>query len=87
MTHSKGPWRVKYKPDNDWQIYAADDYSVAGIPSDDKLGRIDEDCANAHLIAASPEMLGLLELLINMYSEGGLHDQLTAVVNKAKGKS
>lgn len=64
MKHSPAPWKIKYKQNCDWSIYAADGYSVLGIPDDDQHGRPIEDAANALLVTAAPEMLAALESYI-----------------------
>lgn len=62
MSHTKGPWRIRQEnPVSFPDIETADDYQLSIckiISSFDQMN-------NAHLIAAAPDMLEALELLIN----------------------
>lgn len=59
--HTPGPWSIHHKPRCDWQIVGADEYSIVGVPDDDKYGRPTEDAANARLIAAAPDLLAFVK--------------------------
>ena len=83
--HTKGPWKVRlglYDVTNDSNFLVACDSPF--LP--------DEECkANAHLIAAAPEMLELIEAIhFEMTRENGhmyLPSELLRVIKKARGDS
>jgi len=58
MTHTPGPWRVDYA----MGIRGADEKVVAYILSDASI----DPAPDAQLIAAAPELLEALEMLINL---------------------
>ena len=58
--HTQGPWHEK---DNDDYVHGANHRAVA-LPLAD-LGNFEELYANAHLIAAAPELLEALEICVN----------------------
>lgn len=102
--HTKGPWKAG-RPDmgtyvggvlSKW-IYSADDQYVA-VASGKIKGSWDEVMANAHLIAAAPEMLEALEEIISIIKIIDLQESLgiakkawaelqscEAAIKKAKG--
>jgi len=65
--HTPGPWRLGKKPEDGYiDINSDDHYALATVvrlmDTDEIAGRNSPDCeANAHLIAAAPEMLEALE--------------------------
>lgn len=58
--HSPGPWRFD---DRCYAIYRGDDWSVVASFSDADL----PSPADAHLMAAAPELLEALELMLREY--------------------
>ncbi len=71
--HTSGPWQISYKKNltttgSTWAIHDRDRFPSAFVPAwdDPKPGEIDgaeEAKANAHLIAAAPDLLAALEEL------------------------
>lgn len=85
MNHTPGPWGVQGHG-NDADVYVADKEIVAwvGDPFDKK-----ETEANAHLIAAAPDMLAMLEEIRECayrWSEIRTVEQLDKVIRKARGE-
>lgn len=68
MSFTPGPWKVKFKKNCYWSIYGADKYSILAIPHDDEFGDTPVDRANAHLVAAAPDMLAALEKCMPLLS-------------------
>lgn len=71
-THTPGPWSLRM---TGWQTNPAAIYSprrpgaVACIPARTSVP-LDEQSANARLIAAAPDLLAALEELLPMWSSG-----------------
>ena len=64
--HTKGPWRV-VKDETAYQVKGfpcieAENYTVVGVEG--MFGDIDVDFANARLIAAAPDLLDALEMML-----------------------
>ena len=67
--HTPGPWVARTYPDARGEVVAIKVWSqseftgnqVCGIVAADCTGNLKEDCANARLIAAAPEMLATLK--------------------------
>ena len=84
--HSPAPWRCHDKRPNcsGYSIVGNDGQYIAFCGDSDELSPID---ANAHLIAAAPEMLALLMKLDKI---GGLglstHKDIQSVITKALGQ-
>lgn len=58
MSHTPGPWTILAE---DCRVYAEDDYPVA-LASSHRESK--QRLANAHLIAAAPDLLAMLEELL-----------------------
>jgi hypothetical protein len=83
--HTPGPWKV---------VDSWDDYTIEGpnseeiIFQDGPYGTPTIKKANAHLIAAAPEMLEFLQALNSMGGLGlDVHRQLDALIAKATGST
>ena len=83
-----GPWAAK------WSKYEEDNFIVqAGMPSNRVLAQFDGDgdgpddqsLADAHLIAAAPELLDVLEELVAEFGVCGLTEKARAAIAKATG--
>lgn len=87
MKHTPGPWRVESGP-----YYRAIRVDGEVIADMRQIGRSFNE-SNAQLIAAAPELLEALELLVdNPYREGTESDErlrriARAAIAKAKGES
>lgn len=58
MKHTKGPWEVENLVTNDYEPRHVEIKSGAKMIAKAFYGQTDEECAaNAHLIAAAPELL------------------------------
>ena len=96
--HTPGPWRAY-----GFMITGGDFRQVAecnmpvGTPGREEDATVDEDQANARLIAAAPDLLAACEMLISDPSEewsqtefdrrvGAARDMARAAVKKAKGE-
>jgi hypothetical protein len=89
--HTKGPWTMTANFHQNGDIVVSDqakEHEGTSIARIANFNYWDEAEANAHLIAAAPEMYDLLELL---EFEGSLHkrhlEMVRYVLDKAKGKS
>jgi len=77
MGHTQGPWAIDDRPGSDWVFIEPD---VCQIPR----GAVH----NAALIAAAPDMLAVLEALVNVTDEGSYYavaDDARAAIARAKG--
>ncbi len=98
--HTPGPWEVRQHTGSDGELGPNDDWSIYG-PGDKWIcheGGYNENVqADAHLIAAAPEMYALLyELFIdgpvsvalagNPKASAEFMDRVTAMFAKAEGK-
>lgn len=99
--HTKGPWKATNTLLVPWGSEHAQACLIESITEDKPLAIVilegpfesdvleDEGEANAHLIAAAPEMLKTLETL---FKSGGLekgselHHQVFCLIKKAKGE-
>lgn len=92
MSHTKAPWKLKFKKNSDWSVYGKDGYSIMAISYDTEYGRPTEDEANAHLIVAAPDMLDVLERLDallkreNIKLDGYSQMSIDKVLKKARGE-
>ena len=68
--HTKGPWYVYYTPSRGNVIHGADERPVARVATYAGLKEAEYN-ANATLIAAAPEMLELLEDMLDSYGTLG----------------
>jgi len=81
--HTKGPWKIEVNNAADFQVVTEKyDVCIVGNENDDY------NKANAHLIAAAPEMLEALEkIAISTECPDWLGDWVLPVIMKAKGES
>lgn len=93
--HTPGPWVRDFKPGYQCDVRAASGRKVAvtGGLQDPKtreayIVNSAENDANAHLIAAAPEMYDLLmEALISCSGPKTLMEDIEKVIKKARGES
>lgn len=93
--HTPGPWQVAEPHKGYVQVIG----NIDGDANDDGSLRViythvcdvidnDDETANAHLIAAAPDLLAALESVIGEWREGyGLNcvEQVRSAIHKAKG--
>lgn len=90
--HTDGPWHVS----NEGTLVIRDDMWFSHIASGIGYPSNDDEMANAHLIAASPELLSALQQLVEIYdctdgrswttsSKRRALDAAHAAINKAFG--
>ena len=87
--HTPGPWEVK-DGDNGYEIHGA---NIIAAYVTDEPSAVCED-ANAHLIAAAPDLLNLCELVndsfgggrVITFSDSDIEDFVAAIA-KAKGQT
>lgn len=96
--HTPGPWRIQGDHGKLWIETNANDDTIAEVHRRKEKGSVyscDEAMANARLIAAAPEMLEALELLLDgrhcqitmLRSDGPIPtDKARAAIAKAKGE-
>lgn len=96
VKHTKGPWHVGGKASV--IIYSPDGHAVANAEVyHTHFGGVAETQANARLIAAAPEILKSLKLIVDFGGDcydidsgklkGDLIDQARAALAKAKGET
>lgn len=89
-THTPGPWRVKFDESGFVDIYRAHDDSAGSLNNYAVAESVQSD-SDAHLIAASPELLtacqGALALLTNPNAEPSDADAVTAILRTALAKA
>jgi len=91
--HTKGPWTrqqgIRFKHDNSAPIKSATGMHVATALDFNNFDRDEEVEANAHLIAAAPELLDVLEQVMTcrIQATTKLLHQMKEVLLKAKGLS
>lgn len=83
--HTPGPWFAV-----GWQVEIADDNRPDICNTNPETfgqhGRSDsERCANARLIAAAPELLAALVMLLDAYEIPSVREQARAAIKKATG--
>ena len=85
MEHTKGRWGVtKWIGGHGFNVFA-DEGFVASVPMNTGLKHTMRECqANAHLIAAAPDMAGLLLRLVNDGWNAGISEEATEILAKAK---
>jgi len=92
MSHTPGPWEPDYWGDREIDIYSADGSLVCqmrGGSTDEE----DDSEPDARLIAAAPELLSELKLILSMWEEAidyekdwmDLADPARAAIAKAEG--
>jgi hypothetical protein len=92
MTHTPGPWVVGDDDDNGQVIVDGPSYSICRCHHH-CVGTIElEMRANAHLIAAAPDLLAMLkhaEMLISgeFPHSWPIHSKIAAAIAKAEGRA
>lgn len=86
MKHTPGPWKIDENKDLPLAVIIDDDDGM-GIA---EIGEYtEENIANANLIAAAPDMLSALEVvmdtLLNTKESGWITDKVKNAIKKAKG--
>ena len=102
MTHTPGPYKIITADLGDdfacivpVEIHAANGTVVSqsgGLAPDNEEWRSEELFANAHLLAAAPEMLEALEAMVEMVEMNGLGkryalDLAASAIRKARGEA
>ena len=64
--HTPGPWECRPSMEYPW------DYEISTTTSEDRIEYPGEDKANARLIAAAPELLAALQVMLRNYA--AVHD-------------
>jgi hypothetical protein len=95
MTHTPGPWNIWYKGEKDIPAIA-NNYANTGHATDICTVDGENQDANAHLIAAAPELLEACEaalevtdsILVPALGTAGLQlaERLRAAIAKARGE-
>lgn len=98
MTHTPGPWVVKFNTDNQTAAIEPSKELLAqgrgGIAHVYKKDPLDEGYANQRLIAAAPDLLAALENVLEDFiaiggkdsDRSGVIIQATSAIAKARGK-
>lgn len=82
MKHTPGPWKVAEEYDG-WTVYKPDGEIGRTVIAREIEQGYDGGAADARLIAAAPELLYMLELMVDRYGHIGASKE---VLRKAKGK-
>ena len=93
MSHTAGPWTIDFDEGNGFEIYAATPATLC-VCKRGQHPRIPEVmAANARLIAAAPELLEALKLILTNTASGSTNhlckrdeDRARAAIAKAEGK-
>ena len=96
MTHTPGPWKAVASYEGDGTFYfkvfetpPTGDAAVICTAQELHLSQ-EEMAANAHLIAAAPELLGILEYVahchLDVFYDRDVLSRAQAVIAKAKGE-
>lgn len=85
--HTPGPWQAQTFSSHELQT----DFAMVAIGKRAHIiGYSEEDQANARLIAAAPDLLEALELMVDTYDNGGWPSSTLviarAAIAKAKGE-
>ena len=90
LNYTKGEWRIEHYPDSQIKIHSGFE-SICGLTYDGKVA--DEVEANAHLIAAAPDMYEALERLVDYLNYLGVpedcedqYEEANKALAKAEGK-
>jgi len=93
---TKGPWEaIQLGERSSWAIYQSgkspfEEYSLAVLRSHESFGEphlaIEEQAANAHLIAAAPELLAALEKISFVIKNSAIHEVSDLVPAMAKAR-
>ena len=102
MTHTKGPWKVEVRDGDEWWFGRGNEAVIKSGRNSIVVGpgNTPEDLANAHLIAAAPELLlalgeaGVVLEALNAAGGTGIQDDIAravgivrAAIAKAKGRA
>lgn len=87
--HTKGPWHIG---GNGLIVYSLGGYAICDVKT--FHGRVDDDTANASLIAAAPELLDAMRLMESVYRQNcvavgepsSVLDAAQAAIAKAEGR-
>ena len=85
MSHTPGPWEITTRLTFGWDVKVKDrDWLICGLCFEDD----DDKKADAHLIAAAPELLEALEEMVAIAEDQG-HRVVKArkAIAKARGQS
>ena len=74
MAHTPGPWKVSYyaatrKPAHRWTVGGYEWVEPYGATVCEMSGNPERAEANAHLIAAAPDLLAALKALVEQYGD------------------
>lgn len=83
MSHTKGPWSRNIKPARKYPtVFAGRNTHIAVMQSQ---GLTDEEVeANCNLVAAAPELLGLVQMAERCLAEGPKVDPIVAMATLEK---
>ena len=81
--HTPGPWKIGTPPPNGEQTVGTDQGLMVAVAT---TGVGVKTKANAHLIAAAPELLDVLEELVAEFGVCGLTEKARAAIAKATGE-
>lgn len=82
--HTPGPWAVDAAPNGHQFIVAEHRADICRMGSENMLADDSSAAANARLIAAAPELLAVLEHVLDRATMPGfLRDQVRAAIAKA----
>lgn len=84
--HTRGPWKVNIHNIPGYAAQVLDEDGDLLCDLDFRKGGKDEEDANAHLIAAAPDLLEVLEEILLLPDAGDSMKKAKAVINKARGK-
>jgi len=87
--HTPGPWKIRNDITKDTLICSENKTIICGIHQKN-LNILSETKANAQLIAAAPELLEKLEIVLKHSEEGllingKLADQISDIISKVEG--
>jgi len=83
LNYTKGEWRIEHYPDSQIKIHSGFE-SICGLTYDGKVA--DEVEANAHLIAAAPDMYEALKDVQAGIDHWTLRKRIDLALARAEGK-
>jgi hypothetical protein len=83
-THTPGPWRVSNPQSPECALVITDDLTIARAYVGDKAPATAN--ANAHLIAAAPDLLAALKYLLELGGDDDRRIAAEAAIAKAEGR-
>lgn len=85
--HTPGPWVFEKSKYGSYWITGANGMSVGSLIGDGK-SKLHPEEANAHLVAAAPEMLAMLKRLSKVSTmDSKLDEELLVLIDIAEGRS